>query len=161
MNVREQLDLAGFVLTEMRLLIEMEKREILPRGIRNNNPFNIKDSATHWQGEKLQGFDPVYEEFTNAPDGIRAGFKVLLAYRNKHGLHTIRKVINRFAPVTENNVESYIKSVCERSMLTPDIVLLGIEWLQLADAMIVHENGYNPYCTALMVREWYEVFGGV
>ena len=56
-----------------------------PRGLRNNNPGNIRNSdATDWQGEipasKKQ--DNSFEEFEDMAHGYRALIKLLQNYRN-------------------------------------------------------------------------------
>ena len=39
--------------------------------------------------------------------------KILMrTYRRKHGLTTIRGIINRFAPPSENNTEKYVRYCC-------------------------------------------------
>lgn len=76
----------------------------LPRGLRNNNPGNIRNSdATDWQGEvpasKKQ--DNTFEEFEDMAHGYRALIKLLQNYRRKYGCQTIADFISRWAPRTE------------------------------------------------------------
>lgn len=51
-------------------------QKVLPRGLRNNNPGNIRLSTTKWQGE-VKGPDPVFCTFRSMPYGYRALMKVL------------------------------------------------------------------------------------
>lgn len=158
MLMRERLSKIGFSNVEREFECKTAKAVKFPRGIRNNNPFNIKDSAQHWQGELLDGFDPVYEEFQDVLSGLRAGFRVLRTYRDKHGLLSIEAIIKRFAPVSENDPVNYINYVAQRSLISANAVLQAYQYLQVADAMIVYEQGYNPFCTAIIVAAWFSVF---
>ena len=99
----------------------------LPRGIRNNNPLNIV-KGNNWKGERPVQTDKVFEEFESLEMGLRAGFVLLRNYINgtkkrPRKYNTIRKIITRFAPPTENNTESYIRNVCKWTGLHPDEVI--------------------------------------
>lgn len=83
------------------------------RGIRNNNPFNIKKSKHPWIG-KVKGNDPTFECFDNLYHGIRAGLKLLINYVER-GFDTPEKIIKRYAPCNENNVPNYVDFVCRNS----------------------------------------------
>ena len=79
----------------------------LSRGIRNNNPANIRRSATKWAYLKPVQSDKQFCQFLEMRYGIRAFFILMRTYRYKYGLKTPREIINRFAPASENDVESY------------------------------------------------------
>lgn len=96
----------------------------LPRGIRNNNPLNIR-KGNNWKGEKKVQIDKAFEEFESLQMGLRAGFIILRNYQRislapKMRANTIRKIINRWAPASENNTLKYIDTVAKRSGLNPD-----------------------------------------
>ena len=96
----------------------------LPRGIRNNNPLNIR-KGNNWKGERQPQVDPSFEEFDSLQMGLRAGFIILRNYQRislapKMRANTIRKIINRWAPASENNTLKYIETVAKRSGLNPD-----------------------------------------
>lgn len=96
----------------------------LPRGIRNNNPLNIR-KGNNWKGEKKVQVDKAFEEFESLQMGLRAGFIILRNYQRislapKMRANTIRKIINRWAPASENNTLKYIETVARRSGLNPD-----------------------------------------
>lgn len=96
----------------------------LPRGIRNNNPLNIR-KGNNWKGERQHQSDPSFEEFESIQMGLRAGFIILRNYQRislapKMRANTIRKIINRWAPASENNTLKYIETVAKRSGLNPD-----------------------------------------
>lgn len=123
----------------------------IPRGIRMNNPGNIKElpgDKTRWKGERATDDDPVFEEFGRPEDGIRALAKVLLTYQRKHGLSTVRALIARWAPPAENDTDSYVGAVAARMGIGPDgpVMLTDRAMLVLlVEAIIRHENGIQPY----------------
>lgn len=92
----------------------------MSRGLRNNNPGNIRLDGVHWKGEKEPSTDGEFKQFTSMAWGYRAMFQMLNTYSTKHGLDTIRKMISRWAPPTENDTEAYIKAVSDRSGTPPD-----------------------------------------
>lgn len=90
---------------------------MVPRGIRNNNPLNIR-KGNNWKGERPNQTDKAFEEFETMEMGIRAGFKILKNYITGYGgktkpFDTIEKVIRRWAPPTENATEKYIQFVAD------------------------------------------------
>ena len=94
-------------------------KSIVPRGIRNNNPLNIR-VGNNWRGEKTIKHDNAFEEFTSMEYGVRAGFIILHKYLTGYNgltrkFNTIDLIIRRWAPATENNTESYINQVCKFS----------------------------------------------
>lgn len=83
--------------------------------------------------------------------GIRALARTLIKYQDKHRLCTIRQIIGRWAPATENDTVAYIKAVSDETGLAPDVALdmHKYEHLKaLATAIIKHENGQQPYTGA-------------
>ena len=97
----------------------MDKK--LPRGIRNNNPLNIR-KGNNWKGEVCSSTDCEFEQFVSMQWGIRAGFKILKNYMTGYSgrvkpLTNIHDIIHRWAPPNENNCRAYIDSVCRFSGL--------------------------------------------
>ena len=83
----------------------------LPRGLRNNNPGNIRRNSDVFQGEKTSS-DREFKQFKSMAYGYRAIFKILFNYYRNYKLDTIRKMITRWAPPEDNNhTEAYIKTV--------------------------------------------------
>lgn len=80
------------------------------RGLRNNNPGNIRRSATRYRGE-VESRDPSFKSFESMPMGYRAMFVLLHTYNIKHGLRSIADMIARYAPSCENNTRAYIDAV--------------------------------------------------
>lgn len=81
-----------------------------PRGIRNNNPLNIR-VGNKWVGEVKSPTDPSFEQFTCMPYGLRAAFIILRRYIEVYKLNTISKIVSRWAPSSENNTLAYIRRV--------------------------------------------------
>lgn len=122
-----------------------------PRGIRNNNPLNIEyNAANKWDGQT--GTDGRFAKFSEPFFGIRAAARLLKNYGTKYGITTVRAIIARWAPATENNVEAYVNSVVKRSGKFPDMYLTEADYPDVIAAMIYHENGQQPYTMAL-IRE--------
>ena len=86
----------------------------MSRGIRNNNPGNIRHGID-WDGlDEDQSKDEEFSQFSTPEYGIRAMFKILKTYDNKYNLNTIEGIINRWAPPIENDTESYIDFVSSK-----------------------------------------------
>lgn len=94
-----------------------------PRGIRNNNPLNIRIGNT-WLGEVPNPTDSEFEQFVSPVYGLRAAFCILRRYIRRYGRNTVRKIVHSWAPSSENNCDAYIKIVCQQSKLEPDETLL-------------------------------------
>lgn len=122
----------------------MNKKPI-PRGIRNNNPLNIRIGNV-WLGEVSEPTDQDFEQFTNMVYGVRAGFVLLRRYIRHYHRTTIPQVIAAWAPSTENNTEAYIVAVCQMSKISRDETLDYYnqdQMFRLMDAMIYHECGQH------------------
>ena len=139
-----------YLLLGAGLLLMLTKSPFQSRGFRNNNPFNIKQTDIDWLGEESIGLkddDPTFEEFILLEYGVRAGAKLLQNYQSRHGLNTLRQIITRFAPPSENDTDSYIASVARRTHWLPDQHLDLFDPVTitlLSDAIIYHENGGQP-----------------
>lgn len=117
----------------------------MSRGLRNNNPLNIRLSATtRWQGEVRPSQDRSFCQFETMAYGYRAGLKLLQNYSKRNGCHTVRTIISRWAPPCENDTRSYISTVCKLSGLDADRRLNVDDrrtMCSLAAAMSQVENG--------------------
>ena len=133
-----------------------------PRGIRNNNPLNIRLSSDKWQGQinpsgnanvndndnnsSLKG-ESDFCQFYTMEYGWRAAFVILCkTYYGKYKLKTIRDIVTRWAPPKENNTEAYIRHVSDYTGIGPDRDLGDPQthptnWLLTGYAMAVMENG--------------------
>jgi len=127
-----------------------------PRGIRNNNPGNIRDSNDKWQGLARIDNDDQFSVFEDATWGIRALASILITYQDRHKLRTIRTIIGRWAPPVENDTGAYVNAVALACGVAADqyIDLHKYEVLcPLVEAIIRHENGKGPKAT---LNTWYD-----
>ncbi|AXF38929.1 internal (core) protein [Escherichia phage Vec13] len=116
------------------------------RGIRNNNPGNIRVSKDQWEG--MTGDDGAFVTFDSPESGVRALGKNLLSY-GRRGYDSIEKIINRWAPPNENDTKAYIDSVVAATGIpaTQSLDLSDPDTLSsLAQAISFHETGsrYDP-----------------
>lgn len=88
----------------------MKREKIIPRGIRNNNPLNIRIGNT-WLGERTNPTDPSFEQFVTMEYGLRAGFVLLRRYIRHYHRTTIREIIAAWAPANENDTQGYALTV--------------------------------------------------
>lgn len=119
----------------------------LPRGIRNNNPGNIRLSKTVWQGQRAVQEDLEFVQFDAPLYGLRALMKTLLTYYLKYNLDTVASIINRYAPPHENATDRYAQRVATEMKVrrTDKIDLTNRSTLlTLTRAIVRHENGNPP-----------------
>lgn len=133
------------------------------RGIRNNNPLNIR-VGNDWRGELNPNRDGVFEQFKTMTDGCRAAAILavnIITGRAKSCLHrrydTLGAFITKWAPPSENNTGWYIKTVCritgynEFKKLYPIqkhtlcFVLWAMAQVECGEVVPLHyfENGYS------------------
>jgi hypothetical protein len=74
-----------------------------------NNPGNLRP----------MGASTGFQNFATPEEGISAADKNLKAYGDK-GINTLRGVINRWAPPSENDTNTYIDTVAKKIGLDPD-----------------------------------------
>lgn len=113
------------------------------RGVRNNNPLNIR-KGNDWEGEAMLSRDLEFETFSHSKYGFRAGAKLLRNYQSIHGLNTVREIISRFAPPNENHTDNYARFVAKNLSVGLDEPLnLGSDQLlaKMLHAMSVMEVG--------------------
>lgn len=95
----------------------------MSRGLRNNNPGNIRLGSVRYKGERAKSSDSAFRQFESMEWGYRAMFVLLHTYALKHNCHTLRSMINRYAPPIENHTENYIRRVAYATHLSPDEVI--------------------------------------
>ena len=88
-----------------------------PRGIRNNNPGNIRKNSDKFRGEVIPSTDPAFKQFTDVEYGYRAIFCIIRTYITRYNLTTVGEILTRWAPPSENNTLGYIKAVCKHTGL--------------------------------------------
>ena len=133
---------------------------MLPRGIRNNNPLNIRRGKDQWQGLRAQQTDVSFCQFESLDYGWRAAFYLLTrTYYHKYRLYTIRMIINKWAPPQENLTSTYIEKVSRLTGIPPDEPI-GIpsdqpaRWMAVGIAMAIQENGTDSLDYFAMLRGW-------
>ena len=133
---------------------------MLPRGIRNNNPLNIRKSKDKWKGLSITQNDPSFCQFETLEYGWRAAFYLLTrTYYHKYRLYTIRSIISKWAPPCENNSKAYVENVSRLTGIDPDEPI-GIpserpaRWIALGMAMAIQENGFESLDYFAMLRGW-------
>lgn len=136
----------------------------LPRGLRNNNPLNIRKNPNNkWLGA-LKGNDPEFETFINCAYGIRAAFIIIRNYLKnpKLPVKTIAGIISRWAPPSENNTAAYISRVCHLALVNANDkadFTNKTMMCSLVKAMIIVENGkqYEIFIPSSSVEYGYDM----
>lgn len=127
---------------------------MIPRGIRNKNPGNIERNDIQWLGmSDDQRNDHRFVVFDSIAYGIRAMAKILLTYQSKHHLKTVRAMIERWAPPSENDTKAYARHVAAHMGVgvIQEINLREDERLFLmVDAMIAFENSASRLPEAIV-----------
>lgn len=118
------------------------------RGIRNNNPGNIRKSKDKWQGLAKEQPDTAFFTFKDATYGIRAMARIFIKYQDDYDLDTVKGLIGRWAPPVENNTQAYVNAVADACEVKPTDVVNTHDYeflFPFIKAVIKHENGSNPY----------------
>lgn len=123
------------------------------RGLRNNNPGNIRHGSSRWQGMNPVQTDKDFVQFTNPIYGIRAIAKLLNNYQNRYGLNTIEEIISRWAPPSENITGAYVANVANKAGVSSRKQILIDDYMfPIVKTIIEHENGSNPYSDAQIME---------
>lgn len=126
-------------------ILFMLRSDSAPRGVRNNNPLNIrKNAGFSWVGEVGQD-EAGFVVFDSVENGIRAAAKLIKNYDRLYSINTISEIINRWAPPSENDTQSYIAHVSRALNMPADIPISAAQYPALLTVMITHENGEQPY----------------
>ena len=112
----------------------------LPRGLRQNNPGNLRS----WGNAPIEGG---FARFESSEQGLSALAGQLMRYGGR-GWDSIKSIISHYAPSSENDTGAYIKDVTrkmgvgagERLNLTDPETLT-----RLMSAIIGHEQGQMPF----------------
>ena len=140
------------------------KSKTPPRGIRNNNPLNIRRGKSKWKGETyLDCVDDKFCQFETMIMGWRAALYLIRRYIKVWKCNTIRKIVSRWAPMNENNTIGYVNRVCDFTGINPDTEIRFEAWptmVLLASAMCVVENGkdYNPFSSPKKLGEIFKAW---
>lgn len=129
------------------------------RGLRNNNPLNIRKSTDKWLGLSPVQRDAGFFQFVELSYGYRAAGKLLRNYQKLHSLYNLKGLIERWAPAKENNTEAYIARVARELSTYAGRPIDGETHLDLIHdkellrktiiAMHIVENGARPTASQL------------
>lgn len=114
----------------------------LPRGIRNNNPGNL-NFAGQAGATKEGGPGGRFAKFGTMREGVAALVKQIGLYVSR-GKNSIRKILEVYAPSSENNTGAYIAAVSRALGIGPDDPLdinSSAQVMGLVKAITDHENG--------------------
>lgn len=131
----------------------------MSRGLANRNPGNIRHSQVRYKGEVRPSRDPEFKEFESLAWGYRAIFVLLDTYRIRYGIDTIRGMISRWAPPSENQTDAYIRAVVRRTGIAEEQPLDTRDrrtMIPLAAAISRVENGVAADMKA--VEQGWELF---
>jgi hypothetical protein len=131
----------------------------MSRGLRNCNPGNIRRSKVHYLGEVRPSQDSDFKQFESMAYGYRAMFMLLDSYRRRYALNTLRQMLNRYAPPSENFTEGYIRFVSQKTGILPDEELntrSERDMVPIISAMSEIENGVSA--DRSMVLEGWRMF---
>jgi hypothetical protein len=84
------------------------------RGIRNNNPGNIRHGSSAWLGKSATQSDSAFVQFSEMRYGVRAAAVLFRNYQKNYGLRSVEQLISRWAPSHENDTSNYVRYVSER-----------------------------------------------
>lgn len=126
---------------------KVEDKVLNTSGYKGCNPLNVRASSDKWKGS-IGSSDNGYVIFSTPMDGIRAAATVIKNYGTKYGINTVRDIVSRYAPASENPTDDYIANVCKGTGYDPDEKLdtKNPEVLKkLVTAMMKQEIGDVPY----------------
>lgn len=116
----------------------------LPRGIRNNNPGNLKYTEIPWKGKVPfhqntdESPEGKHEQFVNWYYGVRAMWKDITNDIEVDGDNTLDKLIRRYAVGNQGN---YIDYVSMNAGISRHEDLRGRDLYPVIDYMARWENG--------------------
>lgn len=129
------------------------------RGLRNNNPLNIRKSTDKWLGLSPVQRDAGFFQFVDLVYGYRAAGKLLRNYQKLHKLYNLNGLIERWAPASENNTKAYVARVARELSTQAGRMVDGETHLDLLNdkvllrktiiAMHIVENGLRPTASQL------------
>jgi hypothetical protein len=99
-------------------------------GVGNNNPGNLEDRRGS------------FRRFISMQEGEAALTSDIDAKIDRDGLNSVRQIISKYAPPSENNTKAYIADVSGKLGLDPDDPITSRDQrMQLVQAIVEHEQG--------------------
>ena len=131
------------------------------RGLRNNNPGNLRRTNEKWQGKVpfSQSTDNEFEQFITVAWGLRAMYKNMITHIGR-GKNTISKLISVYAPPNENDTQAYVNQVAQSVGISATATLTANSEtiIKLAKAMVRVELG-APAAAKLDNNDYQEAWG--
>lgn len=121
---------------------------MIPRGITNNNPLNIRRTATPWIDKVAEPTDLDFEQFESMAHGLRAAMVNLRTIEGRMNDATIAKVIAVWAPPHENDTVAYARAVASALFIEPDTLLDYIVFNLFPTMMLIVRAMVNVECGA-------------
>ncbi|MHB8131096.1 MAG: hypothetical protein ACYDEX_19115 [Mobilitalea sp.] len=134
-------------------------RYMASRGMRNNNPFNIRFSILNrWQGlvgeDKKEGEKAGFCKFDTLESGVRAGVITLKnGYFKNH--MSIFNIVNKYAPTDDNNnVNNYVNHIVKYSPdFSPGYIPKNLhDYVLVCKAIVRFEQGFDAVNEDLIVK---------
>jgi len=130
---------------------------MFPRGIRNNNPCNLRPMSN---GDKWTGQTAIQDDFVifdYVENGYRAAALNLFHYWEKDGVKTIYEMAERWAPRNDNNDPvGYAQTVAAYAGVNPSEQLSLIDLTsvmpRILRGMTYAENGINIWPDSIIER---------
>lgn len=113
-----------------------------PRGIRNNNPGNIRYGDFAYKHGATGRDSDGFAIFPTMDAGVSAQRALLQTYLAQ-GNDTIRKVVSKYAPPSENDTTGYIAEVAKKIGVGADQKLSAANLDALSNAIFAREVGAN------------------
>lgn len=104
--------------TDENTIKSVMQREYSARGFRNNNPGNLRAGKVAHPGQ--QSVDEHGFAVFSTPDAGMAAADSNLAAYGRRGINTLRGVVSRWAPPSENDTEAYIAHAADLAGVRPD-----------------------------------------
>jgi hypothetical protein len=115
----------------------------LPRGLRNNNPGNLRKTSVKWGGKVANPLDTAFESFDTMANGVRAAIRNAFTQWNR-GKDTIAQLVSIWAPPSENDTARYVAQVAKAAGIpaTKEFKFGNNETTaKIMYAIFIHENG--------------------
>lgn len=113
---------------------------MLTRGIRNNNPGNIRYGAYAKSHGATGGDSLGFAIFKSMEDGVEAAYDLIKGYVSR-GYDTIASIIKRYAPSSENDTAAYTAYVAKKTGIGANTKLSANQIDTVANSMFAFENG--------------------
>jgi hypothetical protein len=130
-------------------LVAVSAKKLLPKGLRNNNPGNLRFIARNPFNGQVGQDDDGFGVYSSMALGVRAAGKQLLAY-GRRGLNTVRQIASTWAPSSENDTEAYVLALCsELGVAADQRIDVDAQLEELAEGIFRREVGAVAFAASL------------